>query len=85
MTRKLEYIVNDNRHCLADAVNLMNCDVIQLEDMAEDSKNGAEFLALVNKVCKGRLSYELDRENSSYARLLSIDPFGNRHYLVAYK
>ena len=85
MTRKLEYIVNDNRHCLADAVNLMNCDVMQLEDMAENSRDGEGFLAKVNKACKGKLHYRLDRENSSYARLLSIDPFGNRCYLVAYK
>lgn len=85
MTRKIEYIVGNNFHCLSDAVNLMRCDVMQLQDMAEDSKDGAEFLSKVNKVFKAKSPYRIDRETSGYARLVRIDPMGNTHYLIAYK
>ena len=85
MTRKIEYIVGNNIHCLSDAVNLMRCDVMQLQDMAEDSKDGAEFLSKVNNALTAKSPYRIDRETSGYVRLVSIDPMGNRCYLIAYK
>lgn len=61
-----------------------NCNVIEILDATEDSVTGLELVENLNKL---RLfsRFRLDRETAEYARLITIDCFGNTHYFKAWK
>ncbi len=61
-----------------------NCTVIAIQDATEDSITGEELVANINKL---RLfsRFTLDRETVEYARLITVDCFGETHYFKAYK
>lgn len=61
-----------------------NCTVIKILDTAEESTTGAELADGLNKL---RLfsRFSVDRETPKYARLVTTDCFGDKHYLMAEK
>lgn len=61
-----------------------NCSVIKIQDTVEESKTGEELALSLNKL-KLFSKFTLDRETSEYARLVTTDCFGNRHYFKAWK
>ena len=61
-----------------------NCSVIKIQDTVEESETGEELALSLNKL-KLFSKFTLDRETSEYARLVTTDCFGNRHYFKAWK
>ena len=61
-----------------------NCSVIKIIDAIEESSTGEELSANLNKL-KLFSKFYPDRETAEYARVLTVDAFGNRHYLKAEK
>ncbi len=61
-----------------------NCNVMAIQDAVEDSNTGEELATKLNSL-KLFSKFTVDRETSEYARLITIDCFGNRHYLRAEK
>ena len=61
-----------------------NCTVIAIQDATEECVTGTELVEKLNKL---RLfsRFSLDRETAEYARLITIDCWGNTHYLKAWK
>lgn len=61
-----------------------NCSVIAIQDAVEESVTGTELVAKLNAL---RLfsKYQLDRETSEYARLITTDCWGVTHYFRAWK
>ncbi len=60
------------------------CNVMAIQDATEDSVTGAELVEKLNKL---RLfsKFTLDRETQEYARLITVDCWGNTHYFKAWK
>ena len=69
---------------LSTMFNKDNCNVIAIQDATEESVTSAELVANLNKL---RLfsKYRLDRETPEYARLITIDCYGNTRYFRAWK
>ena len=61
-----------------------NCSVMEIQDVIEDSRTGAELVAGLNRL-KLFSRFTLDRETPEYARLKTMDCFDNTFYLKAYK
>ena len=61
-----------------------NCTVIKIIDVAEESSTGAELADNLNRLTLFS-RFTLDRETDKYARLVTTDCFGNRHYFIAEK
>ncbi len=61
-----------------------NCSVIKILDAVEESNTSEELAANLNKL-KLFSKFTPDRETAEYARVLTVDAFGNRHYLKAEK
>ena len=61
-----------------------NCSVIAIQDATEESLTGAELAKKLNDL-KLFSKFQLDRETSEYARLITTDCWGNTHYLKAWK
>ena len=61
-----------------------NCTVIAILDATEESVTGSELVTNLNAL---RLfsKFSLDRETSEYARLVTVDCWGNTHYFKAWK
>lgn len=60
------------------------CNVIKIKDATEDSVTGAELLENLNNL-KLFSKFTLDRETQEYARLITVDCWGNTHYFKAWK
>ena len=73
--------VNEN---LASLYFKNNCSVIKIIDAVEESSTGEELAANLNKL-KLFSKFTPDRETAEYARVLTVDAFGNQHYLKAEK
>ena len=76
-----EHGVNEN---LSSLYHKDNCTVIKILDTAEDSATGEELADGLNKL-KLFSRFSVDRETSEYARLVTTDCFGNKHYFMAEK
>ena len=61
-----------------------NCSVIAIQDATEESVTGTELATKLNAL-KLFSKYQLDRETSEYARLVTTDCWGNTHYFRAWK
>lgn len=62
----------------------VRCTVIDIEDAVEDSSTSEELLRNINNL-KLFDKFSLDRETDKYVRLISVDCWGNKHYLVVQK
>ena len=60
------------------------CNVMAIHDATEDSVTGEELVEKLNAL---RLfsKFRLDRETPEYARLITVDCWGNTHYFKAWK
>ncbi len=61
-----------------------NCSVFSIMDATEDSLTGKELAEKLNKL-KLFSKFTVDRETPEYARLITTDCFGNKHYFQAEK
>lgn len=61
-----------------------NCSVIVIQDTVEECNTGEELATKLNKL-KLFSKFALDRETAEYARLVTTDCFGNKHYFKAEK
>ena len=77
-----------NENGVSESLSIMfhkdNCTVIAIQDATEESVTGSDLVEKLNKL---RLfsRFSLDRETAEYARLITIDCFGNTHYFKAWK
>lgn len=58
--------------------------VIEIKDAVEDSNTAAELAKKLNRLNLLR-TFTVDRETEEYARLQTVDAFGNKSYLKAFK
>ena len=83
--RNPELITEDGvKENLASLYQRDNCSVIKIKDTVEESSTGDELVVKLNRL-KLFSRFKLDRETPEYARLVTTDCFGNRHYLLAEK
>ena len=75
---------NGIRESLMNIVFHGECNVTDIQDAVEDSKTGAELVRKLNTL-RPFDQFRLDRETKEYARLVSVDCWGNKHYFKAYK
>lgn len=61
-----------------------NCNVMAIQDAVEESVTGVDLVNRLNTL-KLFSRFSLDRETSEYARLITVDCWGNTHYLKAWK
>lgn len=61
-----------------------NCNVMVIQDAVEESVTGVDLVNRLNAL-KLFSRFSLDRETSEYARLITVDCWGNTHYLKAWK
>ncbi len=61
-----------------------NCTVIAIQDAVEESVTGTELANNLNKL-QLLSKFYLDRETVEYARLITTDCFGVKHYFKAWK
>ena len=60
------------------------CSIVEIEDVVEDSKTGAELVSGLNSLNLFR-KFTLDRETDKKVRLKSVDSLGNVSYFIAEK
>ena len=83
--RNPELITEDGvRENLSSLYHRDNCSVIKIQDTVEESATGDELVGKLNSL-KLFSRFTLDRETPEYARLVTTDCFGNRHYFLAEK
>ncbi len=83
--RNPELITEDGvQESLSSLYQRDTCSVIRIKDTVEESATGSELAAKLNRL-KLFSKFTLDRETPEYARLVTTDCFGNRHYLLAEK
>ena len=83
--RKPELITEDGlQENLSSLFHRDNCSIIKIHDVIEDSSTGEELAMKLNRL-KLFSKFTVDRETSEYARLVTTDCFGNKHYLKAEK
>ena len=58
--------------------------VFDIEDVVEDSDTAFELASGLNALDLFE-KFSPDRETDDYVRLVSYDPWGDKHYLKAYK
>ena len=61
-----------------------NCSVVAIQDAVEESSTGADLAGRLNAL-KLFSKFQIDRETPEYVRLITVDCWGNTHYLKAWK
>ena len=61
-----------------------NCSIVAIQDAIEESLTGADLAERLNKL-KLFSKFQVDRETAEYVRLITVDCWGNTHYLKAWK
>mgnify|MGYP003316428182 CR=1 FL=1 len=61
--------------------------VMDIYDAIEDAEDKTDLVSRLNNVYSILEKFVLDeiRETENYLRVVSFDPFGNKHYLTIYK
>lgn len=78
------YNASDCRLALSNLCNRIggSCSITDIEDAIEDARTSAELRDNLNSL-KLLEHFTIDRETSSYVRLISVDSLGNKHYIKA--
>jgi hypothetical protein len=61
-----------------------NCSIVAIQDAIEESRTGGDLAERLNKL-KLFSKFQVDRETPEYVRLITVDCWGNTHYLKAWK
>ena len=61
-----------------------NCSVVDIQDAVEESSSGSDLAGRLNAL-KLFNKFQIDRETPEYVRLITVDCWGNTHYLKAWK